>query len=1452
VVPKSPAASYLLASLLALIVAGQRSPQAAEQPAVLQGLPKLFSKLEQPSQPIKSRAGNGPRRATTPHARQASSPQLSSPSVNTVFFTAPAYASGGVDANAAVIIDVNGDGKPDLLVANGYADSTESAGAVTVLLGNGDGTFQSPVSYATGGLNAVSLAVADVNNDGKPDLVVANQCVDLTCANGSVGVLLGNGDGTFQMAIIYSPTGVNASAVAVADLNHDGMVDVLVASQCTDNTCNDGEVSVLLNNGDGTFQSAVNYDSAGHNANSIAIADVNGDAIPDLVVVNQCVSNGNCTSGSVTVLLGNGDGTFQSAVTYGSGGQASHSVVIGDINADGKPDLVVANQCANSSICANGVVSVLIGNGDGTFQQAVGYGTGGQFAYSLTLGDMNGDGKMDVMAINQCAASSICANSVAVLLGNGDGTFQSPVAFAVGGAQASSIAAADVNGDGKLDLVVSNQCANSATCANGAVVVLLGNGDGTLQAPLTYGMAGSQAVSATVADINGDGNWDLIVANQCADINCASGSVSVLAGNGDGTFQPALSYGSGGTLANAISAGDLSGDGISDIAVANQCISSTNCSNGNVAILLGNRDGTFQPAATYSSGGVNAVSVALADVNADGKLDAVLANQCIDTNCATGAVSVLLGNGDGTFQTALSYGSSGPQASFVAVGDLNGDGNLDIVVSNQCPGSSICSNATISVLLGNGDGSFKPAVSYSPGGTGSAYSLAITDVNGDGKLDLVVANECSDDTCTSAGISVLLGNGDGTFQTALSSVTLSLYLAQIQSLAVADFDGDGKLDVASGDGNFLLLGNGDGTFQMPFTLGAVGPAIATGDYNHDGKPDLAVAGANSVTILRNIAANFRFSTTTSLSSSLNPAVVGQAATFTATVTPTVVAGAESGEVTFYDGATSLGTVPITNGQASFTTSSLSVGTHSIFASYAGDSSYLPSKSSALLETINSFATTTNLTSSPNPSTFGQSVVLNAAVAPSGGSPPTGTVTFTDGANVLGVAPLSNGQAAFNISSLGAGNHFLAATYTGDSNYQAGTSATLMQSVNVASAALNVTPSANPSCHNQGITFTASLTPQLGGNATGTITFVDGSNSLGKATVANNSSAITVSTLAIGTHSITTSYSGDSNFISTTSSALSQIVGKCSTTAALTSSANPSVVGQVLTFSATVSSPFGSVPNGETVTFQDGGVAIATAALNGGVASVNISNLIAGTHNITLTYNGDAQFAASVASISQVVNKNASSAVVASRLNPSSYGQLLTFTATVATANTPTGSVTFQSDGNTLGTVALAGNSASLSTSFLGAGSHSITAVYSGDATYMTAASQPLTQIVNKASPSAYLQTSQNPAASGQSVTFTVNVTSSVGVPTGAVKFMKGSTVLASSTLASGKATFTTAKLPLGSYTITANYAGAANYSANSASVTEVVESSIQQCCCSPANASSKTKDFALREDVKLK
>jgi Leucine-rich repeat (LRR) protein len=441
---------------------------------------------------------------------------------------------------------------------------------------------------------------------------------------------------------------------------------------------------------------------------------------------------------------------------------------------------------------------------------------------------------------------------------------------------------------------------------------------GALLPAVMYSVAtGPRAVVA--ADFNGDGKLDLATANQFSE------DVSVLIGNGNGTFQSTVNYPVG-SAPQALAFGDFDGDGVPDLAVAN-------AGSDTLTILIGNGDGTFQVGTSVVVGSFP-ISVAAGDFDRDGRLDLAVAN------ANSGTVSILIGNGDGTFQAAVNY-SGGINASAVAVGDVNGDGLLDLAVGN--PGSS-----SVTILIGSGDGTFTGGGNFGTGSSSSPRSVTFGDFNGDGKADLAVAS--------SQGASVLLlGNGDGTFQ---SPLTIGFF-GNSYSVAIGDLNGDGKLDVAITNGDspgqvFVVLGNGDGTFggATPYSAGTYAWSSVVADFNADGKPDLAVAntGSNDVSILLGAC---RMATTTQLTTSVNPSDSGQPVTFTATVTS--ASGTPTGMVTFKDGATTLGTGTLDiGGAATYSTSALSSGTHFITAVYGGDGSFAGSTSATLTQTVSGF------------------------------------------------------------------------------------------------------------------------------------------------------------------------------------------------------------------------------------------------------------------------------------------------------------------------------------------------------------------------------------------------------------------------------------------------------------------------------------------------------------------
>ncbi|MCO5306562.1 MAG: Ig-like domain repeat protein [Microthrixaceae bacterium] len=629
---------------------------------------------------------------------------------------------------------------------------------------------------------------------------------------------------------------------------------------------------------------------------------------------------------------------------------------------------------------------------------------------------------------------------------------------------------------------------------------------------------------------------------------------------------------------------------------------------------------------------------------------------------------------------------------------------------------------------------------------------------------------------------------------------------------------------------FTDQGNGSGTFAGTPPVGTSGdyPLVitATNDIGTDTQDfTLTVAKATS---------------SAAVASSQNPSRTGDPVTLTASVWGG--GGTPTGSVEFFDGATSLGTGTLAGGQATLVTSALTVGAHSITVVYGGDGSFLGSTSGVLTQNVvDRTDTTTALVSSSDPSVFGQTVWFTATVTGSGATP-SGTVTFFDGSGLLGSVALdSNGQASFSTSSLAVGEHPVTAVYGGDSTFEGSVSAAVDQTVQPVSTTTVVSSSLNPSGLGASVTLSATVAPVAPGSGVpgGSVEFFDGTTSLGTGTLDGTGVArLVTSDLATGTHPITAVYAGTTSFLTSTSAQLDQVVNPAPltpTSTALTSTPNPSVFGQAVTLTATVAGD-GGTPTGA-VTFFDGTTSLGSSALDaGGVAALPVSSLAVGNRQITAVYGGDSVFAPSSSSAqTQVVDPAGTATALTSSANPSTSGQEVTFTTTVTAtapgAGAPAGTVEFRDGATVLGTVTLNGlGAATLPTSALTAGTHSITAVYSGSSSFSTSTSPAVDQVVNETplvATATALTSSLNPSGSGAEVTFTATVTGDGGTPTGTVELFDGATSLGTRTLdGSGSATLSTAGLTVGTHSITAQYSGDDTFATSTSTVVDqVVEES---------------------------
>jgi hypothetical protein len=519
------------------------------------------------------------------------------------------------------------------------------------------------------------------------------------------------------------------------------------------------------------------------------------------------------------------------------------------------------------------------------------------------------------------------------------------------------------------------------------------------------------------------------------------------------------------------------------------------------------------------------------------------------------------------------------------------------------------------------------------------------------------------------------------------------------------------------------------TIEDMYGLKAMGSTSSAADLDTNASGLLAAPSA-------------KVASATNLATSTASAVYGQSVTFTATVTGT--GSTPTGTVTFNDGSTMLGTGTLNaSGVATLTTSTFAVASHSITASYSGNSAFNASTSSALTETVAKDATTGTVNSSFSPSVFGQSVTFSATIAAStpGAGMPTGTVQFkVDGANFGSAVSLSGAIASVVISSLAVGSHSISAVYGGDGNFTTST-ASVTQSVSKAATTTVITSSAGASQVGQPVTFTAKVSPVApgAGTETGSVQFViDGANFGSPVALSSGvATSAAITTLAAGSHAVVAIYSGDASFTASTSSAFTQTVGANATTTSVASSANPAVFGQSLMLTATVLAPSGGTPTG-TVTFKDGSTTLGTASLAAsGLATWSTSSLPVASHSITAVYSGDSSFAGSASSaLMQIVNQASTSTALSTSLSPAVFGQSVTFTARMAVtgagSGTPTGTVQFKDGTIILGTGALNAGVATFTTSSLAVATHSITAVYNGDGNFLSSTSAAVTETINPA------------------------------------------------------------------------------------------------------------------------
>jgi len=1081
-------------------------------------------------------------------------------------FKNPTLISTGTNPAAVSTADFNGDGKPDLVYLDGSSSST-----LHILRGKGDGTFVSAqdteLPLGIGG----KITVADVNKDGKPDLVLGGKA-----PQGQVCMLLGNGDGTFGSPLVSQfPAGGNlyatmGSQIGVADFNGDGAVD-LAAGDILNNV-----VYVLLGNNTGSFTLKATLFNGGGPSN-VFTGDFNGDGHVDVLAQGMLAAN-------ATVYLGKGDGTFQAGVSY-AGPQHIGSMLLRDMDGDGHADLVVTDQ--------NQGVDILRGNQDGTFASTSSGGTafGVPGATLLAIADLNSDGTLDL--------AMATANGVSILLGQVGLSYSAPVAFS-GSPSPWGAVMADFNGDGHQDF---------AELAPGGIAIAFGAPGGALQSGDLYDL-GEPLNAVVVSDFTGDHVLDIAV-------NASEATPRLLKGLGGGKFSivPGTGQGTGTNSSATLFTGDFNGDGKADLLQTGSI--------GGPSLFYGRGDGTFLPPVSVSTLAQNSYGdVVVADFNRDGASDlAALDYESLDillgqhnntfiqksnpfftlafsngaaagdfnndgkpdlvvTQVQANPLQILLGKGDGSFDYGRQLtAESLPQA--LAVADLDGDGKNDIIA---CLGFF----QHLQIFYGNGDGTFsgpntllverqytemavadldgdgKPDIVLSDGSVltvirnagsrtfgaeehylaGAIANFVLKDVSGDGLPDIVVANGNGAVGSAPSTVTVMINEGSANtisgqlqvtpepttygspFSVSLSMMTQGSSTATPSGSVAISIDEAG---VASLPVNTLNLTYTDAN-NPPLPVGVHTIVAAySGDQNY--LPGTFVAQLRIVPVV--------YPTNTALTASLTHVVASQTVRFTATVSspgqnvnaPNTI----NGIVEFRDGTTNLGGATLNAARtATFDTALLAAGTHSITASYLGytasfaqTGSFAPSTSAPVTIVVTASPTTTSLTAAPESVPAGALVSLTAKVTSSSGTP-TGAVTFLDGASPLAVQPLdATGTAVFSSALASTGSHAVTASYQANATFAGSTSppvtVTAVAQAAPSSVQLSVMPGSQSSHQ---VILTAYVTGRT--LATGQVVFMDGATTLGKAALNSKSAAVSTFPLdAPGLHYLTAYYPGNS-------------------------------------------------------------------------------------------------------------------------------------------------------------------------------------------------------------------------------------------------------------------------------------------------------------------------------------